>query len=863
VYKNILIKSKMLFVFIAITCINVFSIKEVNAIDSSITFNKTNNNLCFTAKAGGVCLSAAKAVCTEHSISASGASTTMTKTYNFPLSSKAESTFCFNGYYGSASGCVTVTEKYSQTCVLHIYTGNKRWNQEGSISVVPNIKVTTTKKTTTKAPQTTTKTVKSMCNALTKKEDCQANSKCSWADTIICAPPNCYHCSEKITQKPTQAATQKPTQAATHKPTQAATQKPTQKPTPTTYSISFNQNGGYGLSCDDSSWTVPTAGICKKSGITSGTTISVPKVSSSMTGPDGMLMGWTKTNCNQGNIITDSSVKVSSNVEYHACYRENIGGYRYLQEGFMVEGHPSPYKCGTSIYIEYCVKESTGNYCYYHDNGKFVKIHRNGLAENSEAGKAAALASCNKSTTSNDKKIDKYMYALTNSKDYVCGEALYITTCTDDICTYNKISKYSGGEVSANGTVNYKDITDNNDVSKKTCEKLNVDEDDKKCSNKVDSENIGTGSYTVCYDYNSSAEKIKDTIKNYYKCADGYKIDESAINSDGRESCNDKKTICSRTYEVTCIRNEGKYKPSIDVVGGSIGSDGRTGVITVKANSQEGRIVQYYASPVYSAPTATTIGWKDTNSDTFTISSTPGVMYIWVKDIKGNISPGMGGVVFDGVNSDTTLNKLEVYDSNNQLQTPTGGTAFKFDKITSSSYVRLSNDLVNDSVIAANGFNPFNMEYKLEVESPTVSVYATLTSSDSHYVSGYEPRTVNLDYGMNTVLIKIQNKEGKVRTYTILVNRVDNRKSDNTLSDLSVDVGKIEFNSNKTEYKIEIPESTDKVNVSATIGSDKASFVEGYKPGVVSIVDDEDMKKVDRAIRISLGLNKNKSNVQI
>lgn len=33
--------------------------------------------------------------------------------------------------------------------------------------------------------------------------------------------------------------------------------------------------------------------------------------------------------------------------------------------------------------------------------------------------------------------------------------------------------------------------------------------------------------------------------------------------------------------------------------------------------------------------------------------------------------------------------------------------------------------------------------------------------------------------------------------------------------------------------------------------------------GFVSIVDDEDMKKVDRAIRISLGLNKNKSNVQI
>ena len=74
------------------------------------------------------------------------------------------------------------------------------------------------------------------------------------------------------------------------------------------------------------------------------------------------------------------------------------------------------------------------------------------------------------------------------------------------------------------------------------------------------------------------------------------------------------------------------------------------------------------------------------------------------------------------------------------------------------------------------GFNPFNMEYKLEVSSPTLSVYATLTSTDSSYVKGYEPRTVNLSYGVNTILIKIQNKEGKIRTYTILATRTDDNK---------------------------------------------------------------------------------------
>jgi len=430
------------------------------------------------------------------------------------------------------------------------------------------------------------------------------------------------------------------------------------------------------------------------------------------------------------------------------------------------------------------------------------------------------------------------MYALTNGKDYVCGEALYVTTCIDNVCNYNKISKYDGSVISSNGTIRYNDITDNNDTSKKTCEKLNVDVDDKKCDDDEVDGVRGTSKYTVCYESGASKKEITNKIKKYYICPNGYKLDETSISADSRESCNDKNTICSKTYEVTCVRKDGKYKPTLEVSSGNIGSDGRTGVIRVQAKSTEGRIIQYYASPIYKTPTETTRGWVDVSSDSFTISETPGIYYIWVKDNKGNISDGIGGAVFDTVNANTTINSLEIQDSNGGIQNPLGNTAYKVDGITDSSYVRLSNNLINGSNLAENGFNPYTMEYKIEVDTPTISVYATLTSSDSSYVSGYEPRTVNLDYGMNTVLIKIQNKEGKVRTYTILVNRKDSRTADNTLSDLSIDVGKIEFNSNKTEYKIEIPVNTEKVNVNATIGNNKATFVDGYKPGIVNIEGD-------------------------
>ena len=123
-------------------------------------------------------------------------------------------------------------------------------------------------------------------------------------------------------------------------------------------------------------------------------------------------------------------------------------------------------------------------------------------------------------------------------------------------------------------------------------------------------------------------------------------------------------------------------------------------------------------------------------------------------------------------------------------------------------------------------------------------MYATLTSSDSSYVEGYEPRTVNLSYGVNTVLIKIRDKENKVRTYTILVTRTDDRTSDNTLSSIETSVGKIDFNANVTDYKVEIPSDTNSVSVKATISSDKAKYVSGYEPGNVTIEGDTTVKLI-------------------
>ena len=101
-------------------------------------------------------------------------------------------------------------------------------------------------------------------------------------------------------------------------------------------------------------------------------------------------------------------------------------------------------------------------------------------------------------------------------------------------------------------------------------------------------------------------------------------------------------------------------------------------------------------------------------------------------------------------------------------------------------------------------------KFKLEVSSPTVSVYATLTSTDSNYVAGYEPRTIDLEYGRNVALIKIVNSAGRERTYTFIINRIDDRNNSNLLKNIKLSRGKIDFDPYVTNYTVEISRFTKK-----------------------------------------------------
>ena len=383
------------------------------------------------------------------------------------------------------------------------------------------------------------------------------------------------------------------------------------------------------------------------------------------------------------------------------------------------------------------------------------------------------------------------------------GAKLKVTRCNGEKCYYTSYTNKNGKNIELDipELISISSITyDENNTG---CIKESEEEPkEETCVNAPQLNIDGKYTFNLCYNSKFDFEEVKDLVKNVVSCKYNRVLDESSIRATGKIVKGKKYN--SSDYTVECVLKE---KPSVAVESGLVDNSGY-GTITVNANSKSGTIVSYYTSESLNAPTKTS-KWTKVNDNIFTIKSTPGVVYIWVKDSLGNISDVVSGAVIDTKNTSTTIRTIELKDANGNSLAMKAKTKISYSVSgINNMYTRLSNQKIADN------FNPFDMEYELEVDTSTVTVFATLTSNDSKFVEGYGPRTVNLSYGVNTVLIKIQNKEGKIRTYTIIVTRKDSRNADNTLKEITLSEGKIDFNANVTKYKIEIPKNTESVVVS-------------------------------------------------
>ncbi len=140
----------------------------------------------------------------------------------------------------------------------------------------------------------------------------------------------------------------------------------------------------------------------------------------------------------------------------------------------------------------------------------------------------------------------------------------------------------------------------------------------------------------------------------------------------------------------------------------------------------------------------------------------------------------------------------------------------------SSNYNLKSLTLSEGKIDFKNSTTLYNITVDNKVEKITVS--ATLEDEKSSFVSGYGPRTIDLKDGNNTILIKVKNEKGTIKTWTINVNKDDGRDTNADLSTLTLSAGVIEFNKDILEYKTTVTYDVEKINVEAKAASEKAKI---------------------------------------
>ena len=108
--------------------------------------------------------------------------------------------------------------------------------------------------------------------------------------------------------------------------------------------------------------------------------------------------------------------------------------------------------------------------------------------------------------------------------------------------------------------------------------------------------------------------------------------------------------------------------------------------------------------------------------------------------------------------------------------------------------------------ITLEGFKSDVYEYELTFDSEidNVELKAALNDTNATFVEQYGPRTVELDYGENEVLVKVKSESGDIKVYKLLITREDNRNTNNNLKEVIINSGKIklELSKNKVDYTV-------------------------------------------------------------
>lgn len=474
--------------------------------------------------------------------------------------------------------------------------------------------------------------------------------------------------------------------------------------------------------------------------------------------------------------------------------------------------------CGDKLYVTKCTDE-------YNSVCKVTSINGKNVSSTTQIYKKDYTAS--ESDTGCFKDITRYIsektYSYSNSSldsgktEVSCGTTVVFKEAIETACT----------SLSCKVSINDKTVYVERDKivsDKPACE---ADKEDETCTSSERVTDLkGVKNIKLCK--KDDTEENRDKIVS---CATDYEASYNLVNDKCTSTSSDN---CYREYKYNCSYMK---RPSVSVSAGTLGANG-TGTITIYGKDNGNVGLKGYFISSGDAPTQNSdwVKFSDTSYKAYE-NKTAGSYFVWVLNNKNRVSYPIMGKVYDADMS-TTLETFKATDAsgNNLSMKGLDDNSVAYTGVVDSKYALLSSKLLESAEIA--GFESLTTAYEINVVSNKVALYATLTSNDANYVSGYEPRTIDLDYGRNVALIKIVNNKGKERTYTFIINRIDDRDGSNLLSSLTISKGKLNFDSYVSSYDVSIPKNTKKVSINGTLVSDKAAFIQGYEPREITITED-------------------------
>ena len=139
-----------------------------------------------------------------------------------------------------------------------------------------------------------------------------------------------------------------------------------------------------------------------------------------------------------------------------------------------------------------------------------------------------------------------------------------------------------------------------------------------------------------------------------------------------------------------------------------------------------------------------------------------------------------------------------------------------YDIASASETVRIKSSINTLSVLTVDGEDYLSVTDTKDIDKTSVNIVATATDSHASVVGA---GVKNLSYGLNTFDIKVTSETGEIKTYTIKINRPDNRDTSKELTEFAFLDRELDFSKDKFEYAITVENNVSKLY--QAVGIDK------------------------------------------